>query len=93
MKKAEKKSKIGVMDVILVFIGIALVIFTSVMIWLFYTVGSVPDVLITCFFSLLGGECGVMGWIKNVKERNKEREWQIEDEKKEIKRQKKEKTI
>ena len=57
------------MDLILVIIGIVFVVFTSTMIVVFVNKGSVPDVLITCVFAALFGECSVMGWIKNVKEK------------------------
>lgn len=75
----EGKKKIRTMDLILVIVGIALLVFTAVMIWLFTRFGAVPDTLITCVFAALGGECGIMGWIKTTKERNKEREWEKED--------------
>ena len=51
------------------------------MILLFEKYGSVPDTLITCVFAALAGECGIMGWIKTTKEKNKDREWFLEDEK------------
>ena len=39
----------------------------------------VPDTLITCFYSAMAGECGVMGWIKTAKVRNQDRKWTEED--------------
>lgn len=71
------------MDVILVIVGICLAAFTVTMIVLFQTYGAIPDTLCTCVFAALGGECGVMGWIKTTKERNKERKWQLDDRKEE----------
>lgn len=78
----EKKSRKspGVMNIILVIVGIALVVFTTIMVTTFWRYGSIPDTLCTCVFACLGGECGIMGWIKTTKERNREREWQKEDE-------------
>lgn len=70
-----------VMDVILVIVGICLVVFTVAMIILFRTYGSIPDTLCTCVFAALGGECGIMGWIKTSKDRRREREWELEDKK------------
>ena len=58
------------MDVILVLIGVFLLIFTVTMIVVFVFCGTVPDTLITCVFAALGGECGVMGWIKTAKEKH-----------------------
>ena len=70
---------VGVMNLILVIVGLLLVIFTGIMIALFKMYGSIPDTLCTCVFAALGGECGIMGWIKTTKERNKDREWELED--------------
>ena len=69
------------MDKILIIIGVTLLAFTVAMIWLFTVYGAIPDTLVTCVFAILGGECGVMGWIKTNKDRSKERLWQLEDEK------------
>ena len=30
---------------------------------------GIPDTLCQCVFALLGGECGVMGWIKTNKDK------------------------
>lgn len=69
------------MDIILVIVGIAVLIFTIVMIWLYLITGGIPDTLVTCFFAACTGECGFMGWIKTAKTRQQEREWTEEDEK------------
>lgn len=75
----KKKSGIGVMDTILIIVGISLLVFTIAMIKLFKEYGAVPDTLVTCVFAALGGECGIMGWIKTTKERNREHTWEKED--------------
>lgn len=59
------------MDIILIIVGLLLAAFTVTMIITFFVVGSIPDTLCTCVFAALGGECGVMGWIKTAKERNR----------------------
>lgn len=74
-----KKGRIGVMDIILIIVGISLLAFTIAMIRLFREYGAVPDTLVTCVFAALGGECGIMGWIKTTKDRNKERKWEVQD--------------
>lgn len=81
-KKSSRKS-IGTMNLILIIVGIFLVVFTLKMISLFETYGMVPDTLINCVFVALAGECGIMGWIKTSKEKNKDRRWQLEDRKEE----------
>lgn len=78
-KSPPEESGIGVMDIILIIVGISLLAFTIAMIRLFREYGSVPDTLVTCVFAALGGECGIMGWIKTTKDRNKERKWEQED--------------
>lgn len=79
-KKSSRKT-IGTMNLILILVGIFLVAFTLKMISLFEVYGTVPDTLINCVFVALAGECGIMGWIKTSKEKNKERKWQLEDRK------------
>ena len=77
----KKKDKLKTMDKILILIGLTVLIFTMVMIWLYLITGAIPDTLCTCFFVACTGECGFMGWIKTAKTRYEEREWQLEDEK------------
>lgn len=79
--KDPNKKPIGTMNIVLVMLAIFLVSFTVVMIFLYATTGAIPDTLCTCVFAISGGECGAMAWIKNAKERYKEREWEKEDQK------------
>lgn len=67
------------MDVILVIVGVVLVAFTVAMVIIYCVTGGIPDTLCTCVFAALGGECGVMGWIKTTKERRRERQYELED--------------
>lgn len=67
------------MDKILLLLAVFLLIFVSVMIWLYYRTGAIPDTLCTCVFAICGGECGVMGWIKTTKERFRDRKYELED--------------
>lgn len=69
------------MDKVLIILGIFILIFTGVMIYLFITYQTIPDVLCTCVFGACVGECGGMSWIKSTKERYKEREYELEDKK------------
>ena len=69
------------MDVILAFIAVFLLAFIVTMIILYYTTGAIPDTLCTCVFAACGGECGVMGWIKTTKERQRDRQYELEDRK------------
>lgn len=77
--KTKKESR--TMDIILLVLGIFMVTFVAVMIWLYKTTGGTPDTLIGCVCGMVGTECGIMGWIKNVKEKKQDRKWQKEDTK------------
>lgn len=70
------------MDIILILVGVSVVIFTALMIWIYLMTGGIPDTLCTCFFVACTGECGFMGWIKTAKTRYQDHEWQEEYEKK-----------
>ena len=74
-RPARSGNHLGVMDVILIIVGISLLAFTITMVRIYRECGGVPDTLVTCVFATLGGECGIMGWIKTTKDRNKERRW------------------
>ncbi len=65
------KKKAGVMNVALIILLIVTLGFTAVMIYLFMQYQAVPDTLITCFFTAVCGECGILGWIKTSKEKHK----------------------
>lgn len=79
-KTSKPKKSVGTMDVILIIVGICLLAFTIYMIELYKLYGAIPDTLVTCVFACLGGECGIMGWIKTSKDKRKDREWLLEDE-------------
>lgn len=70
-----------------------MLIFIGFLLWLYYRTGGIPDTLCTCVFAICGGECGVMGWIKTTKERQRERMYEMEDrqQQEEIYRRKEEK--
>lgn len=78
-QKPRKKKGPGVMNIILVIVGVLLIVFTVEMIREFRLYGAIPDTLCTCVFAALGGECGIMGWIKATKVRHQEREYELED--------------
>lgn len=76
-----QKEKWKTMDVILVILAIFLLVFVIVMIAIYIRTGGIPDTLCTCVFSVCGGECGVMGWIKTTKDRQYELEDRETDKK------------
>lgn len=74
-----KKKKVRTMDVVLVIIAVFLLLFIITMLILYYVTGAIPDTLCTCVFAICGGECGVMGWIKTTKERQRDRQYELEE--------------
>ena len=78
-KTKGQRNRMGTMDFILLIVFLCLTVFTIALIVLFTVYGSVPDTLITCVFATLGGECGILGWIKTTKEKKQERRWQLAD--------------
>ena len=57
----------GVMNRILIIIGITTAIFISVCLFFAWNCRNVPDALIYGYFGAIGAEGFVMGWIKNIK--------------------------
>lgn len=79
------KRKIKTMDAVLVTMAVFLLVFVVVMLWLYQATGGIPDTLCTCVFAACGGECGVMGWIRTTKDRQRERRYEVEDRREEQK--------
>lgn len=78
MSKVQQFSKmIGVMNIILILMGLFLFIFTIAMIVIFIKYQAVPDTLITSVFACFGAEGGFMAVIKTAKLKNEKEE--IED--------------
>lgn len=82
IKGADMKER-KTMDVVLFVIAVFLAAFVVAMLWLYYATGGIPDTLCTCVFAACGGECGVMGWIKTTKDRQRERSYELDDREKE----------
>ena len=58
------------MNKILILLGITTVIFIAVCFGFVWNNKIIPDSLIYSYFAAIGTEGFVMGWIKNVKEKN-----------------------
>lgn len=82
-RAAPQKKGIKTMDLILILVAISVAWFIHRMLVLYETTGGIPDTLCQCFFVFVGGECGVMGWIKTTKDKNRDREWEKEDRERE----------
>jgi hypothetical protein len=64
-----KKSKYS--KFIVLFIIIANIIFTGIILYIFFKIGHEPTTLIISWFGFTTGELAVLGGIKAVKEKNK----------------------
>lgn len=78
--KDRKKDPVGVMDLILVLEGIAILAYIVVDFIVFWHTGNEPASLTISFFAICGGENGCMAWIKTRKEQERFRAWQKVDE-------------
>ena len=60
----------GTMNKILILLGVTTIIFLTVCFMFIWNDKIIPDSLIYSYFAAIGTEGFVMGWIKNVKEKN-----------------------
>ncbi len=60
----ETKKKTHVMNLVLIYIGIFLTLFTCVVLWMNYNLGYSSDVLTTCVFAACIGEGSAMAAIQ-----------------------------
>ena len=77
-----KAAEIGVMDKVLIIEAIAIILYVTADLFVFWHTGSEPSTLTMSFFAVCGGENGFMAWIKTRKEQERMRKWQLEDQEK-----------
>ena len=75
--------RIGTLNIVLIIVGAFFVWFNWQMILIFQMQGSIPETYACAVVAATIGECGICGWIRTTKDRNKERKWELEDRKKE----------
>lgn len=80
-KRSSSIQKPKTSTVVLVFVAVFILLFTNRMIELYEATGGIPDTLVVSVFSICGGECGALSWIRTSKERYRERKWEAEDRK------------
>ena len=78
---ARKKKTFNKMDFFLLVDLLLIIIFTGIMIYLYITTLSIPDTLCVSVFGVLGGELGIMGWIKSNKDKAEARKNELADRK------------
>lgn len=91
-KRRKRRKKIKTLDIILICVFGYMIFLNWKMIQLFQVTGSAPETAWCALIAALIGECGICGWIRVSKDRNRERKWEKEDQKK-IEKQEKEEEI
>lgn len=81
MARTKKKKKFNKMDLFLLIDLLLIVVFTYIMIKLYITTLAIPDTLCISVFGVLGGELGILGYIKSNKDREETRRQELEDRK------------
>ena len=80
-KRRKRKKKIKTLDVVLICVFGYMLFLNWQMIELFQQTGSAPETAWCALIAALIGECGICGWIRVSKDRNRERRWEKEDQK------------
>lgn len=73
--------KIGTLNLILIIVGAFFLWFNWQMICIYRDCASVPESYACAVVAATIGECGICGWIRTTKDRNRERKWEKEDKK------------
>jgi len=66
--------KIKTTDLVLVLIAVLTILFVIVNLILFDLHETIPNTLVTCWFSAVVGEFGILGWIKTSKLKQQEQD-------------------
>lgn len=73
--------KIGTLNLILILVGAFFVWFNWQMLEIYREYASIPETYACAVITATIGECGICGWIRTTKDKHKDRDWQLEDEK------------
>lgn len=73
--------KLGTLNIVLIVVAAFFVWFNWQMIQTYRAYGSIPETYACAVVAATIGECGICGWIRTTKDRNRERRWEKEDEK------------
>lgn len=66
--------KIGTLNLILIIVGVFFLWFNWEMLEIFKEKDAIPETYACAVVTATIGECGICGWIKTTKEKNKEKE-------------------
>ena len=73
--------KTGTLNIILIVVGAFFVWFNWQMLGIYREMGTIPETYACAVVAATIGECGICGWIRTTKDKNRERQWEIEDRK------------
>ena len=80
MKKLKNLiSKLGTLNIILLLVGAFFIWFNWQMICVFRECGSIPESYACAVVAATIGECGICGWIRTNKDRQRDREYELQD--------------
>lgn len=71
--------KTGTLNIILCLVGAFFVWFNWQMICVFRECGSIPESYACAVVAATIGECGICGWIRTNKDRQRDREYELQD--------------
>lgn len=78
-KIKEFVGKIGTLNLILIIVGAFFIWFNWQMLEIFRQYASIPETYACAVIAATIGECGICGWIRTNKDRNREHKWEQEE--------------
>lgn len=75
----EFASKIGTLNLILILVGAFFVWFNWQMLDIFREHASIPETYACAVIAATIGECGICGWIRTNKDKQREHKWEKEE--------------
>lgn len=75
-------NNLGTLNIVLACVFIYLIIINIQMLEVYRECGSAPESAWCALIAALVGECGICGWIKTTKDKQADRKWQEQQEKK-----------
>lgn len=82
VKIKEFLSKIGTLNIVLICVFAFFIWFNWQMLSMYMVIGTMPETYACAVVAATIGECGFCGWIRTTKDRQRERGWEKEDNKK-----------
>lgn len=78
-KLKEAMNRIGTLNLILILVGAFFVWFNWQMLCIFREQGMIPESYACAVVAATIGECGICGWIRTNKDRQREHKWEQEE--------------